>query len=172
MPDFAYNGETKLKRSHLLHYIDSSFGTGTANWFLIGKDNEELSVSLNPDVSQVKNVLDETTNEDNGYTPELDVGTYYARPGDAIYPKLKEMAMQRLTGSACATKILEIVVDKTGGTYDAWQENVIVKPQEYGGGTSGVNMPYNIYFDGGRTKGKVTFDSETHAPTFTLAGEE
>ena len=28
----------KLAREALMHYIDSSFGTGTAAWFLIGKD--------------------------------------------------------------------------------------------------------------------------------------
>lgn len=166
MADFAYNGEKKLKRSHLLHYINSDFTGETSAWFLIGKDNEELSVSLNPDVSQVKNILDETTTEDNGYTAELDVATYYARPEDAIYPKLKEIAMNRITGSDCETEILEVIVDKTSGSYDAWKEKVIVKPQEYGGGTTGVNIPYNVYFNGDRVKGSVTFEAETHVPTF------
>ena len=77
--------------------------------------------------------------------------------------------MNRLTGDACKTKILEVLVDKTTGAYDAWVEDVIVKPQSYGGPQGGVNMPFNIQFDGNRQKGSATFDSTTHAPTFTAA---
>ena len=34
MPDYSYTSG-KLNRSHLLHYIDANFGTGTASWYLI-----------------------------------------------------------------------------------------------------------------------------------------
>ena len=58
----------KLKRSYLAHYIDASFGgTGAPKWFLIGKDIEDMSVELNPDTDTVKNILDETSVNDNGY---------------------------------------------------------------------------------------------------------
>jgi hypothetical protein len=77
--------------------------------------------------------------------------------------------MNRKKGDACKTKILEVLVDKTTGAYDAWTEDVIVKPQSYGGPQGGVNIPFNIQFDGNRVKGGVTFDSTTHAPTFTAA---
>ena len=103
----------KLKRSYLMHYIDASFGTGeTPKWFLIGRDIEDMSVELNPDTETVKNILDETVVNDNGYEPSIDADTYYANTGDAIYEKIKDIAMNRLTGDDCKTAILEVLVDK------------------------------------------------------------
>ena len=46
MPEYSYKSG-KLHRSHLLHYLDSTFGgTGTPNWFVLGKDVEDASVEL------------------------------------------------------------------------------------------------------------------------------
>lgn len=87
----------KLKRSYLLHYIDANFNSsGTPSWFLIGKDIEELSVELNPDTEQIKNILDETVTHDNGYEPSVSADTYYANTDDKIYPKLKDIALNRV----------------------------------------------------------------------------
>lgn len=161
----------KLKRSHLLHYLDSLFGDSeTPSWFLIGKDIEDMSVELNPDTEQKKNILDETVTNDNGYEPSLDADTYYANPDDAIYTKLKDIAMNRLTGDDCKTKILEVIIDKTTGVYDAWTEDVIVKPQSYGGPQGGVNIPYKVSFTGNRKQGTVTIVDKK--PTFTEKSAE
>lgn len=157
----------KLKRSYLLHYIDASFGGETPNWYCIGKDVEDMSVELNPDTETKKNILDETVTNDNGYEPSISVDTYYANVGESIYPKIKDIAMNRLTGEDCKTKVLEVLIDKTSGGYDAWIEDVIVKPQSYGGPQGGVNIPFNISFDGNRTKGTVTITNKV--PTFTEA---
>lgn len=168
MPEYTYTAG-KLHRSHLLHYIDANFGTGTENWYLIGKDIEDASVELNPDTEIKKNILDETSVQDNGYEPSMDIDTYHAKPGDAIYDKIKDIAMNRRTGDDCKTKMLEVLVDKTTGAYDAWVEDAIVKPQSYGGPQGAVNIPYNIQFDGNRQKGSVEFAQTTRAPTFTAA---
>lgn len=168
-----YSG--KLKRSYLMHYIDASFGGETPKWFLIGKDIEDLSMELNPEADS-KNILDQTI--DNGYAPTLGIETYYADTGDEIYDKIKEIAMNRLTGESCRTKILEVLVDNTA-TIDsantisgasAWVEDCFVKPQSYGGAggnNSGINIPYNISLEGNRQKGTVTITDKK--PTFTAA---
>ena len=125
----------KLKRSYLAHYIDASFGgTGTPKWFLIGKDIEDMSVELNPDTETVKNILDETSVNDNGYEPSMSADPYYANPDDAIYDNLRNIAMNRLTGDACKTKILEVLIEgDSEATHKAWIEVCVVKPQSYGG---------------------------------------
>ena len=165
----------KLKRSALLHYIDSLFDTSkeaaSASWFLIGKDVEDMSVNLNPSVTSKKNILDETSVTDDGYEPSFDVDTYYANPSDgAFYEKIKDIAFNRKTGDDCKTRILEVIVDKTSGTYDAWLEDAIVKPQSYGGPQGGVSIPYSVTFCGNRIKGSVTISKKV--PTFTAASEE
>lgn len=173
MNEYSYT-KGRLHRSHLKHFLDSTFGgTGSPSWYLIGKNVEDASVELSPDTSTVKNILDESYVEDNGYEPTLDIGTFYADPSDAIYPTVKKIALERLTGDDCRTTALEVIIDKTTGPYEAYTEDVIIKPQSYGGSQGSVNIPYNILFAGNRVKGTVTFDSDTHAPTFTpeTAGE-
>ena len=55
----AKTGIGKLKRKHLLHYINANFGSGDPVWFLIGKDVEEMNVELNPDTETKKNIWEE-----------------------------------------------------------------------------------------------------------------
>ena len=154
----------KLERKALLHYIDASFGSGSPEWFLIGKDIEDMSVDLNPDTETVKNIIGETSVKDNGYEPSMSADPYYANPEDSIYDKIKDIAMQRLKGDACKTKILEVIIDGES-PYEAYIEDVIVKPQSYGGGTEGVNIPFDVLFDGNRQKGTVAIADKV--PTFT-----
>lgn len=156
----------KLTRGAFRIFIDSTFGgSGTPKWWLIGKDIEELSVELNPDVSSVKNILDETSVQDNGYEPSIEADPYYANPDDDIYPKLLNIAMNRKVGDQCKTKMLEIIVEDTADTnHKAWMEEVVVKPTSYGGGTAGVNIPFTITPDGNRKSGYVTIADGV--PTF------
>lgn len=148
----------KLQRSHLRHLIDSTFKDTTPNWFLLGKDIEDMSVDLSPSTTTVKNILDETSVNDEGYEPSITADPYYANPGDDIYPKLKDIAMNRLKGDDCKTKYMEILIDKVSETneYDAWVEDCIVKPTSYGGSQGGVNIPFTVTPCGNRTKGTAT----------------
>lgn len=168
----------KLKRSAHLLYVDSSFDIKTTpshSWNLVGKDVEDLSVELNPQVETTKNILDETTVEDTGYEPSISVETYYADPSNgALYTKLRDIAMNRLTGGDCRTYVMEVLVDQTGEVQRAWREEAVIKPQSYGGAQGGVRIPYNIHFDGNRTAGTATFSgltdpdkAKTITPTFT-----
>lgn len=155
----------KLKRSHLKHYVDTTMGSATPSWYIIGKDIDDMSVDLSPSTDIKKNILDENVIQDNGFEPSLDADTYYADPSDSLYPKIKDIALNRLTGDDCKSKILEVIIDKTAGPYDAWTEDVIIKPQSYGGPQGGVNIPFKVSFDGNRTKGTVTITDKV--PTFT-----
>lgn len=155
----------KLARKALLHYIDASFGSDSPEWFLIGKDIEGMSVELNPDTESVENILGETSVRDNGYEVSLSADPYYANPDDSIYPKLKDIAMNRLKGDECKTKILEVIIEGDE-PYDAWIEDCIVKPQSYGGDTSGVSIPFDVLFNGNRKQGTVTLDTDKK-PTFS-----
>lgn len=160
----------KLTRGAYMTYLDAAFGSKDApEWYLVGKDIEDMSVDLSPDVETVKNILDETSVKDNGYEPSTEADPFYADPNDALYPMLRDIAMGRLKGDACKTKILEVIVEDTkAANHLAYTEDVIVKPTSIGGDTSGVSIPFSVHYAGNRTKGTVTIANK--APTFT-AGE-
>jgi hypothetical protein len=167
MADPTPTGVGKLKRSYLLHYINANMKVNDDNpeWFLIGKDIDDMSVNLNPQTEAIKNIWDETVTNDNGYEPSLDAETYYADTKDSIYTPLKNIAMNRLTGDDCKTDFLEVIIDTTASAHSAWTENVVLKPQSYGGKSGGVNIPYNISFDGNRKAGTATITNKV--PSFT-----
>jgi hypothetical protein len=148
----------KLTRGRYIVYIDASFGGEQPLWFKIGKSLSSLSVELNPDVASDKNIWDEVYATDNGYTPQTSVDPYHANPDDAIYEKIRDIAMNRLTGDACKTKIMEVIVeDEEAEAHSAWTEDILVKPTSTGGDTAGFSIPFDVYFDGGRKEGTVSY---------------
>lgn len=169
----------KLNREALAHYLDYSFGNtiSSATWEIIGDDIEEMSVELNPDIETMKNILGQTKTTDNGYEPTMDADPYYADPEKKLYPKIRDIALGRLKGDACKTLMLEVIVEDTEATnHLAYVQEVLVKPQSYGGGTEGVNFPFQVSENGARTKGYVTAVSLSGGdPEFTageIPGEE
>lgn len=162
---------SKLNREALAHYLDYSFGLdpSEATWEIIGDDIEEMSNELNPDIETVKNILGQTKTKDNGYEPTMDADPFYADPDKKIYPKIRDIALDRKKGDDCKTLMLEVIIEDTNATnHLAYVQEVIVKPQSYGGDTAGLNIPFQISEDGSRTKGYVTATSlKTGNPTFT-----
>lgn len=157
----------KLTRGAHLLYVDTSMGSGTAAWYLVGKDIEELTVDLGADTEIVKNILDETSVRHNGYEPNIAAEPYYADPDDAIYTVLKDIAMNRKKGDECKTKYLEVIIEDTADTsHSAWQEDCLLVPQSVGGDTSGFQIPFNILPAGNRQAGTATI-SASKVPTFT-----
>ena len=167
----------KLSREAMKSYLDSAFNkkvsdASKAVFEILGDDIEEMSVSLNSDVSQVKNILGQTKTVDNGYSPSMDADPFYADPESALYPKLRDIAMERIKGDGCKTLLLEVIVeDMEASTHAAYVREVIVKPTSYGGGTEGFNIPFNVSEDGAWVKGTVTAESvKSGKPVFTAEG--
>lgn len=161
----------KLTRGRYIVYIDASFGEGEEKWFKVGKSLSSLAISLNPEVTTERNIFDEVYATDNGYSPQTTVDPYHANPDDEIYAKLRDIAMNRLTGDACRTKIMEVIVeDEESDSHSAWVENILVKPTSTGGDTAGFAIPFDVYFDGDRKEGTVAYaggNYKSGSPTFT-----
>ena len=168
----------KLEREAMAHYLDTEFHTkvseaAEAAFEIIGDDIEEMSVELNSDTEQIKNILGQTKTKDNGYEPSMDADPFYADPDKKLYPKLRDIAMDRLKGDKCKTLMLEVIVEDTSAeTHAAWLREVMVKPQSYGGSTEGFNIPFTVSEDGESVKGTVTAASmKAGKPVFTAAEE-
>ena len=161
-------GQDKLSRSHYKTFIDSSFGGETAAWFKLGRDNDDLSTDLNPTVTTTRNVWDETESVLEGYEPSMSLDKYLARKNDAIYSHIKDIAFNRLTDDgSIKTTFMEVIIDKTEAPFDAWTEDCIVVPHSTGGGTDGVDIPFEIHLKGNRKSGTVT--NTNGVPVFTEA---
>lgn len=156
----------KAERKYLAHYIDSAFDTtyAGAEYVLLGKDLEEFTVELNPDVETTKNILGENSVKHNGYDPSSDADPVYYEYDDALTEKMMEIAMLRQSGDACKTSYVEVLLKPSENGAEptvirAVREDVYVIPTSYGGDTSGVQVPFSINYVGNRTEG--TFDIKT-----------
>ncbi|WP_167957965.1 hypothetical protein [Anaerosporobacter faecicola] len=159
----------KFERQWLLHYIDSSFGGETASYVRLGTDLEEYNIEMNADIETKKNILGETSNTVKGYEPSSEVETYYARKGDALYTQLATIVNNRSTGSALETKVVDILVESDGTQVWAYQEDAIIIPKSIGGDGGGVNIPFEIKYNGNRKAG--TWNNSTKTFTETVVGE-
>lgn len=156
----------KAERKYLATFLDAAFDTTYAgtNYVRLGKDLEEFNDELNPDVETVKNILGENAVKHNGYEVSADADPFYYEYDDALSEKVMEIAMNRLTGDACRTSKVDVLL-KPGvdgaapEVAGAWREDVLLIPNSVGGDTSGVQTPFTIHAAGNRVKG--TFDMST-----------
>lgn len=160
-----------MKLPRAVYAIWISFDKKT--WTLIGRDTDSLAMALNPEVDTKQNVLGETIVEHSGFKPELALDNYLARTEDAIYENIRNIAMNRLSDEASTSAyMLEAILtdevcksDTVTLTGDAWIENVIIVPQEYGKDMTGFAIPFNVNMNGNRKQGTVSVTDRI--PTFT-----
>ena len=139
----------KIERKYLAHYIDAGFG-GTANWVRIGKDLEEYNIEMNPDIETKKNILGESSTAVKGYEPQATPDTYYAYEGDPLFEQLFKIVNERSTGSACITKVMDVLLNTDLTVVSAYQEDAIVVPTSVGGDTAGMQIPFEVHYSGNR----------------------
>ena len=156
----------KAERKYLAHYLDGAFDMTYAatNYVRLGRDLEEFTVELNPDVERKKNILGESSVAHNGYEVSTDAAPFYYDYDDELSQKIMDIALSRSTADACKTSYVEVVLKPGEGgaapeIVSAWREDVLIIPTSYGGDTSGVQVPFTINYAGNRVKG--TFDLAT-----------
>ena len=164
----------KLNREALAHYLDTEWNTKVADaskavFEILGEDIEEMSVEMNPETEQRKNILGQTKTIDSGFTPTMSADPWYANTDSKLYPHMKEIVFEQLKGDERKTLMLEVIVEDTEAeTHLAYVREVKVTPTSYGGGAEGFNIPFTVDFDGAYAKGTVTAESvKAGAPVFT-----
>ena len=164
----------KLNREALAHYLDTAWNKKIADaskavFEILGEDIEEMSVEMNPETEQRKNILGQTKTIDSGFMPTMSADPWYANTESKLYPHMKEIVFEQLKGDERKTLMLEVVVEDTQAeTHTAYLREVKVTPTSYGGGTEGFNIPFTVDFDGAYAKGTVTAASvKAGAPVFT-----
>lgn len=166
-----------VERKYLAHYLDAAFDTTYAKteYARLGKNLEEYSEELNPDVEVTKNILGEQSVQHSGYEVQSDVDPYYYENYDDILSnKIMELANTRATGDKCKTSMVDVLLkpgadEETAPTVVwAYREDVYVIPNSVGGDASGIQTPFTVYKAGNRIKG--TWDVETKKFTTAPSG--
>lgn len=157
----------KAERKYLAHYLDGNFDTSyqSTDYVRIGKDLEELSTELSPNIESKANILGESSVVHQGYEATASVTPVYYDYDDSLTDKIMEIAMLRKAGDSCKTSYVEVLLKPGESENDpptvirAVREDVLLIPTSYGGDTSGVQIPFSINFNGNRTAG--TWDIAT-----------
>ena len=164
-----------VERKYLAHYLDGAFDMSysKAKYSRIGKDLEEYSEELNPDVEIAKNILGEQSVRHSGYEVSADVDPfYYESYDDELSNKIMDLAMTRATGDKCKTSMVDVLLkpstdeDTEPTVVWAYREDVYVIPNSIGGDTTGIQTPFTVYKAGNRVKGTWDIQSKT----FTASG--
>lgn len=167
----------KIERKYLAHYLDSTFNGEAPSYVRLGADLEEYIEELGPDVEVKKNILGEQNVSHNGYEVQSEVDPFYADFDDPLFEQLSKIANERLTGEACVTTKVDVLLKEDGTCVWAYREKVYVIPNSIGGDTSGVQIPFSVYNAGERVKGTwdvatKTFTPETAAAAAQTASDE
>ena len=102
-----------------MHYLDASFKKEHRQQ-QSGRFSVTISRKCPWSLIQTRNrrapFLEKTVTTDNGYAPSMSADPFYADPASKLYPKIREIAFNRLKGEACKTLMLEVIVEDTAAT--------------------------------------------------------
>lgn len=162
----------KAERKYLAHYLDGNFDLTyeDTNYIRIGKDLEEFSVELSPNIETKANILGENSVLHTGYETSATADPVYYEYDDTLTEKIMEIAMLRKSGDSCKTSYVEVLM-KPGETSSdpptvirAVREDVLLIPNSYGGDTAGIQIPFSVNFNGNRTEGTWDIESKIFTP--------
>lgn len=162
----AMTGTGKVKREE--HFIAMNVGTSEAPEIeLIGKDNDELSRTLNNEVEAKKNVLGETTVEVTQAPQVTTVDPYLIRKDSKLSQQLVDIYDNDLELDDVVKTFYDISAfeEVTSGKYKAFKQDGAIDLKSWGGSKS-LTAPFDINWVGPKVHG--TFDPKTK--TFTENG--
>ncbi len=155
-----------VERKYMAHYIDAAFGRGETAYERLGKDLEEYTENLNPQVDAKRNILGENSVHVYGYQPQSEVTPFYIDYEDELSEAILDIINNRKTGDDLRTTMVDVLLKPGASNEDpptviwAYKEDCVVVPSSGpGGNTTGVQTPFTIYKAGNRVKG--TFDLST-----------
>lgn len=160
-----------MKREELVHYLDTSMGSGDPAWALIGDGVSSLTEEFNPEEE-----TQQWINQANGdtsvksYTPSIEVEKQDCID-DEMQAFINKMVDELPTAKAAETSYLRFrLTDKTeDNKYVAYMRKCAVSVNSTGG-EAGSNVVNSIKIGGKGAAVKGTFDPATK--TFTADANE
>lgn len=155
-----------MKRHELLHYVDTSMGSGSPAFAMLGNGISSLTEEMNPEEE-----TNQWINQENGdseiksYTPSVEVEKQDCEDDEA-QAWIDKMVDELPTGQAATTAYVRFrLKDKVGeGVYTAYKRNCAVTVNNTGGDAGG-NVVNSVKLSGKGSQVKGTFNISTK--TFT-----
>ena len=160
-----------MKRHELLHYVDTSTGSGSPTYALLGDGITSLSEEMNPEEETQQWINQENgDSEVKSYTPSIEVEKQDCIDDDA-QAWIDKMVDEMPTGSSAVTSYVRFRLrDKVSdGVYTAYKRQCVVVVNSTGGDAGG-NVVNNIKLGGKGSAVKGTFD--VAKKTFTEGAAE
>lgn len=173
MADISFiAGKGDIKRAEFKMFVDvSEAGDGSAaEWEIIGKKIEDMSLEMNPNVETLTDITGEVQTTLDKYEKQTSVSPYYAKRESKMAAWLYNVVREERTLSDVERTFLCVnIFAGADSKFDAWTQRAVVAVQSYGGDTKGLQIPYNIHWIGEKTFGTVAIAEGV--PTFSPAVE-
>nr|DAW68334.1 MAG TPA: hypothetical protein [Caudoviricetes sp.] len=160
--------KTKIKRSKLAMFLDTSGGEETAAYALIGDGVTEQTIAYNPTTSEEIYIHQDTgTTDVESYRPNIPT-PMTAIKGDEVFDYVDGLRRARAIGSAARTKVCIVYLyeTETTGAYPAEESVCSIQIDDFGGaGGETATLNFTINLIGDPVQG--TFNPATKA--FTAA---
>lgn len=143
---------TKVKRSKLAIFLDTSVGEETAKWALIGDGVTEQTIAYNPQTSdEVYIHQDSGTTDVESYKPNIPT-PMTAIKGDPVFDYVDGLRKARAIGADARTKICIVYLydTETTGAYPAEQNDCSIQIDDFGGAggeSATINFTINLIGD-------------------------
>ena len=143
---------TKVKRSKLAIFLDTSGGEETAEWALIGNGVTEQTIAYNPTTSdEVYIHQDSGTVDVESYKPNIPT-PMTAIKGDPGFDYVDGLRKTRAIGADARTKICIVYLyeTETTGAYPAEQNDCSIQIDDFGGAggeSATINFTINLIGD-------------------------
>lgn len=143
---------TKVKRSKLAIFLDTSGGEETAEWALIGDGVTEQTIAYNPTTSdEVYIHQDSGTVDVESYKPNIPT-PMTAIKGDPVFDYVDGLRKTRAIGADARTKICIVYLyeTETTGAYPAEQNDCSIQIDDFGGAggeSATINFTINLIGD-------------------------
>lgn len=143
---------TKVKRSKLAIFLDTSGGEETAEWALIGNGVTEQTIAYNPTTSdEVYIHQDSGTTDVESYKPNIPT-PMTAIKGDPVFDYVDGLRKARAIGADARTKICIVYLydTETTGAYPAEQNDCSIQIDDFGGAggeSATINFTINLIGD-------------------------
>lgn len=166
----AITGTGAIARKDFMAFADVGVSP-TLEWELIGDKVEEMNLEMNPNVETVTDITGNTTTTVDKYDVQTPVAPFRAKKESKLFAWLYGIIKDLKTLTDVEKTFLCVnIFDVTTGTpdvYAAWTQKGVVAVQSYGGGSSGLDIPFSVHWSGARTYGTVAITAGI--PVFTAA---